>query len=95
MENEKLPFGNEFSTSWNEWLEYRKQKKIKKYVPIGLSKTFSLLRRISNDNEQTAIQIINQSIENNYQGLFPLKKQSQYATNRFNTVGQTIEFDRL
>lgn len=95
MENENLPFGSQFKEAWNEWLQYRKERKFKNYVPTGLSKTFSLLRRISGNNEQTAIEIVNQSMEYNYQGLFPLKKQSQYGTNRFITTGKTIEFDRI
>jgi len=78
MEEIKLPFeSNLFQEAWNEWLEYRKQKKIKKYVPIGLKKTFTHLVAISNNDEATAIAIINQSIEQSYQGLFPLKNNNK------------------
>ncbi|MFT3679461.1 MAG: hypothetical protein QM791_04260 [Ferruginibacter sp.] len=76
MENQDLPFGEAFKISWDEWLEYRKERKLPKYVSAGLKKTFTMLKRISNNDERTAIGIINQSIENNYQGLFPLKNVS-------------------
>ena len=76
MDNQ-LPFeGSAFLKVWNEWIEYRKESKFKKYVPTGLKKTFSMLFRISEGNEETAIAIINQSMEQGYQGLFPLKQSN-------------------
>lgn len=76
----QLPFESDlFKTAWDEWLEFRKQRKIPKYVPIGLKRTFTHLLKISENNEVTAIAIINQSIEQSYQGLFPLKNNSQYV----------------
>ena len=77
MENQQLPFeGEKFAGTWQEWLQFRKESKFKKYVPIGLKKTFSMLFRISDGDEQTAIAIINQSMEQGYQGLFPLKQNN-------------------
>ena len=77
MENPKFPFnGAAFTEVWNEWIQFRKENKFKKYVPIGLKKTFSMLFRISDGDEQTAIAIINQSMEQGYQGLFPLKQNN-------------------
>lgn len=71
---ENLPFKtHSFEKAWNDWLEYRKQRKLPKYVPKGLEKTFTALTRISNDDEKTAILIIEQSMEMGWQGLFPLK----------------------
>jgi hypothetical protein len=71
---ENLPFKTEqFESAWNEWLEYRKERRLPKYVPKGLQKTFAGLIRISENNESVAIAILNQSMELNYQGLFPLK----------------------
>jgi hypothetical protein len=90
----ELPFNSvDFSASWNEWLTFRKEKKLPKYVPTGLKKTFSMLLRISGNNEQTAIAIINQSIELNYQGLFPLKNTNG-ITKGNTSIGKTIVFDR-
>lgn len=80
MEEIKLPFeSNLFQEAWNEWLQYRKERKIAKYTPTGLKRTFSHFVAISNNDEATAIAIIHQSIEQSYQGLFPLKKNNTYV----------------
>lgn len=79
---ENLPFKTPtFEAAWNEWLDYRKQRRLPKYVPKGLQKTFTALLRISENNESIAIAILNQSMELNYQGLFPLKS-SQNGTHQ-------------
>lgn len=97
MEEIKLPFeGQAFSTAWNEWIQYRKEKKIPKYVPTGLKKTFTNLIKISGNNESVAIEIINQSMEQNYQGLFPIKNMKYDANKaKIGNIGKTIEFDKL
>lgn len=73
----KLPFeSSAFAIAWNEWTEYRKERKLPKYVPRGLKMTFKKLVRESDNNEDTAIAMIEQSMEQNYQGIFPLKTQN-------------------
>lgn len=73
----ELPFNDpEFEKTWNEWLQYRKERKLPKYVPKGLQKTFTRLKNISGNDPQIAIKIINQSMEQNYQGLFPLSNNN-------------------
>lgn len=83
-----LPFPEspEFASKWDEWIIYRKQRRLPQYVPIGLKGTFTKLKRISGDDVQTAIAIIQQSMDDNYQGLFPLKKQFNG-----NTTGRITE----
>lgn len=77
MEELQLPFaGEDFVKAWNEWLQFRKESKFKKYVPTGLKKTFTMLLNISDGNEATAISILNQSMEQGWQGLFPLKQNN-------------------
>lgn len=68
-----IPFSTTFQTAWDEWLQYRKERKLPKYTPTGLKRTITHLLNISGNNEQTAILIVEQSIAQNYQGLFPLK----------------------
>lgn len=92
-----MPFQEpEFELKWKEWLEYRKQRKLPQYVPIGLKGTFTKLKKISLNDVQTAISIIQQSMDDNYQGLFPLKQNFNGKTNQRepSAVGRTIEFDR-
>jgi len=64
-----LPFVSiEFTNSWNEWLAYLKQKR-KTPTPITIKKQLNQLQKL---NEQEAIITINQSIQNGWQGLFPI-----------------------
>lgn len=91
-----LPFlGPAFSEKWNEWIEFRRQRRLPQYVPIGLKGTFTKLKRISYNDEEMAIAIIQQSMDDNYQGLFPLKKEINGThQQRVATIGQTFESDR-
>lgn len=91
-----LPFqGPEFAAKWELWLKYRRERRLPKYVPTGLKGTFTKLKRISGDDVQTAMAIIQQSIDDNYQGLFPLKQQFNGTHKREpSAAGKTIEFDR-
>lgn len=76
---ENLPFeGPEFKAAWDEWIQYRKERKLPGYKPTGLKRTFAGLIRDSNNNIKTAIEIIHFSIEKNWQGLFPLKQNGTY-----------------
>lgn len=68
-----IPFTPTFQNTWNEWLQYRKERKLPKYTDTGLKRTITHLLNISANDEQTAILIVEQSISQNYQGLFPLK----------------------
>ena len=58
-------------TAWQEWLTYRKERKLPKYVPTGLKKTIAHLEDITGKDEAKAINFINYSIAQNYQGIFP------------------------
>jgi len=70
----QLPFmEQEFIDKWQEWLQYRRERRLAGYVPTGLKHTFTKLIRDSQNDSQIAIQIIDQSISNNWQGLFPVK----------------------
>ena len=55
--------------AWSEWVEYR-TKKTKPISRLAANKQFNLLMRYSFAQQQD---IINQSIQNDYQGLFPPK----------------------
>jgi len=54
------------AVAWNEWVDYRKAKK-KAISQAAATKQFKLLSDYALDVQQ---QIINQSIQNDYQGLF-------------------------
>lgn len=70
----------EFKDIWQIWLDERKQQRIKKYTARGEQAALHNLQKISNDDEETAIQIIKQSIAQGWRGLFPLKQQRAAAS---------------
>lgn len=66
-----LPFQtHEFSKAWDDWKEYRKQRKFNKYTEMGIKILFKDLGKY---DDKIAIAAINKSIKNNWQGLFPEK----------------------
>lgn len=76
-----IPFSEqEFIDKWQEWLQYRKERRLAAYTPTGLKATFTRLKTISQDNAQIAMQIIDQSLAMGWQGLFELKPISNGAT---------------
>lgn len=78
----EFPFKtDELKTAWADWIDERKDRKLKKYTERGLKAAISHLLSISGNDETTAVEIIKQSIAQGWQGLFPLKN-SQNAINR-------------
>lgn len=68
------PFDSEnFFNAWGLWLAYRRE--IKKPIKgiISYQAQLRKLSRLANLDEEKAIAIIEQSIENTWQGLFQLK----------------------
>jgi hypothetical protein len=61
------------------WLEYKKAKRQSYASEKSIETCYKNLLRISNGNPDTARQIVEQSIANNWAGLFPLK-QFNYGT---------------
>lgn len=67
------------------WLAYKREKK-KAYKPSGFSTFYKRLCKLSNNNPQIAMAIIEQSMANNYDGIFPLKNgNSNYGRPKTNT----------
>lgn len=60
-----------------KWLAYKKERK-EKYTPSGLDACIKRLERLSGNDSDIAMQIVEESMANNYAGLFALKeKQTQ------------------
>jgi len=77
-----LPFeNNEFVSAWNRWLDYKKNEHQFLYKsPQSSQQALNLLQKLAQNNPQTAIQIIEQSIANGWKGFFELKTpQNEYA----------------
>lgn len=72
----ELPFGPLFAQKWAEWLEYRKERKLPKYRPMGLKMALKRIVSESGNIELLAVDMLQYSMEMNYQGIF---KRKQYA----------------
>lgn len=82
----QIPFSEqEFIDKWQEWLQYRKERRLATYTPTGLKSTFTNLKKISNNNAKTAIEVIEQSLANGWQGLFELKQTFNGKINQGHT----------
>ena len=64
----------EFRAAWADWLAYRKERRLAAYKPIGLTRQ---LNALSAFGPASAIAAIEQSIQQNYQGLFPKPLKGQ------------------
>lgn len=88
-----FPFSsNLFLDKWNLWVDYKKEQFNFTYKS-AISKQAALneLVKLSNGQEQIAIQIILQSINNGWKGFFQLKNE-QNANNKTNSrVSHTTE----
>ena len=57
------------------WLAYKKEK-AQSYKPTGFKTFYKKLCELSGNNPQVAMAIIEQSMQNNYAGIFPLKNNN-------------------
>lgn len=65
-----------------QWLAYKKEKG-QTYKHTGFKTFYKKLCELSGNNPMTAMKIVEQSMANNYAGVFPLR-QDNYGTNRTN-----------
>ena len=72
-----------FREVFYSWLEYKRQRKEKYKVQSSLMQCYKNLLKLSHNSPETARLIVEQSIGNNYAGLFPLKQQN-YGTAQAN-----------
>lgn len=90
-----LPFDSEvFKSKWNEWIDYKKnQHKFVYKTESSLTIALENLNKLSNFNEQNAIQIINQSIANGWKGFFKLQNQNNETTkSRTATTNESLDY---
>lgn len=86
--NNTLTESNNIGPAIEKWVEYKKQKK-QTYTPMGLKQCVEKLKKLSGDNLELAMEIVNESMANNYAGLFPLKNQK---TKNQTVLEQNIAF---
>lgn len=69
----KLTSIDGFEAAWGEWLTYRRERKLT-VTPTCLKKQLAML-----ENQTDPIAVLNQSIQNGWQGLFPIKSDSNHG----------------
>lgn len=84
---------SKLKSSWEEWKEYKSahfkfKYKTRKSEIIALKN----LQTISNDKEDSAIAIINQSITNGWKGLFTIKSDTTTKSRSQQRFDQRIEY---
>lgn len=71
------PFSNSFLDHWERWIEYKSDEWGFKYKKIKTEQaTFNILLKLSNNSEQSAIEIIDQSIANKWKGFYAIKNDN-------------------
>ncbi len=73
-----------------QWLEYKAARKETYKTEVGARKCLTLLQNLSGNNPQVAQLIIDQSIGNNYAGLFALRQQNTASRTQVPQTGQRI-----
>ena len=63
-----------YMSTFTEWLEYKAERKEKYKTESSLKACYNRLLKLSGDNPQIAAGIVQQSIANNYAGLFEYKE---------------------
>lgn len=73
---EHFPFSEQFPSYWLKWLEYKKSQFNFEYKSLITEQTaLSKLVKLANDDEDTALQIMEQSIANGWKGFFQVKEE--------------------
>lgn len=82
-----LPFNSHaFTFAWSEWMHYRKEVK-KKVTPSTAKKQLAYLSRYPED---VAIEMINQSIEKGWTGLFEVESKAKKPNGKNDRTEQTL-----
>ena len=74
----------DFKDIFFTWLDYKRQKRQKYNTQASLQQCYKNLLKLGNNNPEQARLVVEQSIGNNYAGLFPLKNV-QYGTAKVNS----------
>ena len=78
----------EFEKAFSTWLEYKRQRKESYKSDLSLKTCYNKLYKLSNGDPNTAMAIVEQSMGNNWAGLFELKKDETNRTT-YNNSRQT------
>ncbi len=77
-----------FETAWAEWSEYRKERRLSAYKPLGARKQLQKLAELGEDRAIVAIEF---SIRQNYQGIFEEKQNGGFGQKPQKRAGAAIK----
>jgi hypothetical protein len=79
----EIPFSEKFLKIWQNWKEYRNKEFRKKYKSVQSEQaSLSHLVKLANGLEETAIEIIAESMANQWQGLFEIKNKTNGSNSK-------------
>ena len=81
----------EFVGPFLDWLEYKKARRESYKTDKSLKACYSKLVKLSNGDAAVAAEIVEQSMANNWQGLFPLKQDYNNGTTNWRNNGRDDE----
>ena len=87
--DEPIVIAPEMQEIVDTWMQYKKEKG-QSYKPTGFKTFYKNLCELSGNNPQVAMAIIEQSMRNNYAGIFPLKNN-----NNINGYGRETITDKI
>lgn len=89
-----FPFDSDkFKKCWSIWVKYKKQQHRFTYKgDVSEQAALKKLNTLSGHNEEIAIKIIHESIQNGWKGFFELKNTSNGKENQVGNSGVTPEF---
>lgn len=77
-----LPFALDtpaFTQAWNDYLEYRRQRRLPKLVAISIQKLWD---KLSDYGPEVAVEALNQAVMSGWQGVFPERVQRELGVGR-------------
>ena len=84
----------DFKPIMREWCQYKREKK-QKYTPTGLRTCYAKLLKLSNGSSDTARILVEQSMANNWAGLFAVKDFSPKKQHERMSIGVKINTDEM
>lgn len=88
--DEPIVIAPEMQEVVDTWMQYKKEKG-QSYKPTGFSSFYKKLCKLSNNNPQVAMAIIEESMGNNYAGIFPLRNNNNNQYGRFKTNSDAFD----
>lgn len=64
-----------FSEAFMEWYSYKEEINDQYKTQKGIELAYKKLKKLSNENPEKAMRIVEESIEHGWKGLFPLKDE--------------------